>query len=244
MSLPIQDILRLQEIDAELSRLEALKGDAPQRLQALREQMQAVEDTAAQLQQQIAEAQSARRAADGNLETAKELKKKYESQLYAVKTNKEYDAITAEIESTEKTIDESETRILELMEQEESQSAELAERKAEVEGLRTEMAERETALNEILNQIRAQVEALETERAALVETLSFDLMRNYERIRNGKDDGAAIASVDRDSCASCHSRIPPQRVVEIREADRVIYCESCGRILLPVEKESEEIIAT
>jgi hypothetical protein len=49
--------------------------------------------------------------------------------------------------------------------------------------------------------------------------------------------GEAAAIVRKGNCSGCYNSIPPQRVIEIKTAEKVFTCQSCGRILI-----SEELI--
>jgi predicted nucleic acid-binding Zn-ribbon protein len=57
------------------------------------------------------------------------------------------------------------------------------------------------------------------------------LFKQYERIAKAKE-GIAVAPIKKSSCGGCFSAIPPQKIVEIRELNRLFTCEYCGRILV------------
>jgi hypothetical protein len=227
----LNTLVDLQNVDGQLFALEKAKGDLPNRVLELKSQLEQL----AAFRQQKAEAlqatQSSRRAAEGTLQMAKERKKKYDNQLYSVKNNKEYDAVTAEIEAAILEIDRTETKILEAIEQEETLQKELAGQDERLKVLQSEYGEQEAILAKREAETRSMVEALQGQREALVAALRKPLLGAYQRILNGKD-GLAVVQVIRGSCGGCSTRIPPQRVMEIREMSQIYYCESCGRILV------------
>jgi predicted nucleic acid-binding Zn-ribbon protein len=233
----LKTLIDLQNVDSQLFTLEKAKGDLPHRVVELKSQL----DQLAALRRQKAEAleatQSSRRAAEGALQMAKERKKKYDNQLYSVKNNKEYDAVTAEIEAAAVEIDEIETKILEAIEQEETLQKELAEQEQRLKALQSEYDEQEAILAAREAETRSMAEALQSQRNGLVIKLRKPLLGAYQRILNGKD-GLAVVEVIRGSCVGCSTRIPPQRVMEIREMNQIFYCESCGRILVWLEEET------
>ena len=181
-----------------------------------------------------------RRSAESALALAKERKKKYETQLYAVKTNKEYDAITLEIEHTEKEIDQSETKILEALEAEEKLKAEVAQYEEQLKATQQERDQQEELLQQMMEQNKHQVEQLQGARQGLLVSVTPALLRSYERISRGKD-GLAVVKIVRGSCGGCSTRITSQRAMEIREMREIYYCESCGRIL--IWQEEEQVLA-
>jgi predicted nucleic acid-binding Zn-ribbon protein len=171
---------------------------------------------------------------------AKERKKKYDNQLYAVKNNKEYDAVTAEIEASVAEIDDTETQILEAIELEDTLRKETDEQGERLKILQAEYDEQQAILAAREQETRSKVEALQKQRESLMVQLRRQTVGAYQRILNGKD-GLAVVEVVRGSCGGCSTRIPPQRVMEIREMNQIRYCESCGRILVWNQDEDEPI---
>ncbi len=233
----IQTLLELQEIDRQLYALEKAKGDLPQTLEELKRKAAELTSTHDQKAAHLSNLDRQRRALESALALAKERKKKYETQLYAVKTNKEYDAITLEIEHTEKEVDHSETKILETLEAEENLKKEIAQYEEQLKAAQQERDQQEKLLNQMMEQNKHQVEQLRSARQSLVAGVKPGLLRSYERILRGKD-GVAVVKIVRGSCGGCSTRITSQRAMEIREMREIYYCESCGRILLWQEEES------
>jgi hypothetical protein len=60
-------------------------------------------------------------------------------------------------------------------------------------------------------------------------SFSTELFERYQRIRDRR--GSVLVPVENETCGGCHSRIPAQRINEIREGDKVHYCEFCNRML-------------
>lgn len=232
----IQNLLELQEIDRRLYALEKAKGDLPQTLEDLKRKLVELTSVFDQKTAHLSGVETQRRSAEGALSQARERKKKYESQLYEVKNNKEYDAITLEIETTEKEIDGTETKIIEALESEEKLKHEIAEMEAQIKTLQSERDQQEQVLNQLLEQNRNEVEQLQAARRELAVGINLGVMRSYERILRGKD-GVAVVKVLRGSCGGCSTRITSQRLMEIREMNQIYYCENCGRILVPEEDE-------
>ncbi len=234
----MQALLDLQQVDRQLFALERSKGDLPRTMSETVARLRELTAAHAQKSAQLAALLQTRHALENALSLAKERKKKYESQLYAVKTNKEYDAITSEIENTEKEIDQSETKILETLDQEEHLKQETVLDQTQIQVFEQEKQKQEEALGRLVEQNKSRLELLSRDRLQLVSGLEQNLLRSYDRIRRGKEGGEAVTVVAHGSCSSCRTRIPSQRVMEIRDMIRIYYCESCGRILLWQEEEA------
>ena len=236
----LKTLVELQRVDSELLSLERAKGDLPKRVLELQGQLEQATALRQQKAEALATAQKDRRAAEGALQMAKERKKKYDEQLYSVRNNKEYDAVTAEIEMAVFDIDDNETKILEAIEREDGLKKEVAEQDERLVAVQREFEAQQAILTARDMETRSMAVALQAQRDALVVKLRRPILNAYQRILNGKD-GLAVVGVVRGSCVGCSTRIPPQRVMEIREMNQVRYCESCGRILVWNEADEETV---
>jgi len=225
-------LIELQKVDSRLRELEALQGDLPKKLQSLKQQVDEKTTLLGEKRKALEEAQKSKYAAELEIKSLREKDKKYRDQLFKVTTNREYDAIQAEIDSTAAAIDTQETVFLEASEKEETLAREIEELKAEVERIQEEAAKVEEELREKLNLTRREVTELERRREKLVHDLDVPIYRTYERIRKGKVDGLAVVPVVNGACGGCRQAIPPQKILEIRRMNQIIICEGCGRILV------------
>ncbi|MFC1725519.1 zinc ribbon domain-containing protein [candidate division KSB1 bacterium] len=228
----LASLVTLQDVDTQLRDIEISKGDLPREVTELNNQIVALEKDindmgieSEDLKQKIKETEKILVAAQASL-------KKYQTQLYDVKTNKEYDAITMEIESATNEINSSETMLLEFEDKIDSENEKLTETKNEYGKLQKELAEKEKELTELIKKSEEKERILEHEREKIVMVLKSSLLKKYERIRNAKN-GLAVARVERGACGGCKRIIPPQKIVEINKLDELITCEICGRVLVP-----------
>lgn len=228
----LQTLIKLQEIDAQLYELERAKGDLPRRVHELESRINQLAADRQKKVETLAAASSEKRSAEGTLQMLRERRKKFESQLYAVTTNREYDAVTIELESADLEIDNNETRVLELLDREQALGKEIAVLDEQIAQVQKEHDEQRAILDARLAETRSQVEALQSQRSQQTALLKPQLLSSYTRILRGKE-GIAVVQMIRGACSGCNTRIPPQRAMEIREMDRIILCESCGRILVP-----------
>ncbi len=239
MKTALNSLMQLQSVDNKLQALEALKGDLPQQIQKLNDELQSLKDRHDAEKSALVEAKKSKLHWEGELETLDEKLNKYKEQLYAVTTNKEYDAITTEIDTAREKKDESEDMILALIEEEETRTEEEKNLAAEVEALQENLIEKEKELQEKIQATEKESLSYEDRRKELTASIQRNVLYQYERIRKGLGN-TAVAEVRNYACDGCFSTIPPQRVVEIRMMDQLILCESCGRIL--VHKSEKELV--
>lgn len=229
--------MKLQSIDRELDALERAKGDLPARVQELQSELDARRNELAQAEERLMDMRKQKGLLEMELKKLQEDKKKYEEQLYSVTTNREYDAVTQEIDTTKEKIDATETSILQLIEDEENTQNLIAGMQEELQALQQKHTEQAEALEKKI-QANAETEArLLEERKQTAKHVKIEFLRRYERIR-GHKDGLAVVPVVRGACGGCFTQIPPQRAMEVRDGDKIIDCESCGRILIWQEKEA------
>ena len=67
-------------------------------------------------------------------------------------------------------------------------------------------------------------------RESLASEIDAAVLALFDQIAE-KRNGLAVVEAENNLCSSCHVRLRPQVFNDIRLNDRVIQCESCGRIL-------------
>ena len=110
----LETLIQLQIIDTQLMHLEEEKGDLPQKVKVYENQVSDMQKDLENTKTEYEEKKTRKFNVDNELSLLGEKLKKYQAQLYQVKTNKEYDAITVEIENTQELIDKLEIEFLEL----------------------------------------------------------------------------------------------------------------------------------
>ena len=227
----LEKLIELQDIDTKLQLLEEARGDFPQRVEEISQEVYATENDLVVKKQMLDEQTSRMHAVDGEVVMLKEKLKKYQNQLYQVKTNKEYDAITLEIETTKEKIDELEFEFLELEESTQTVDKEIEELDRLLGEKREQLGHVKSQLQDMLDETRESEDSLTKIKKDLQGHLTPQIFSTYERTRLGRG-GQAVASLLNGSCSECSSKIPPQRSLEIRMMDTMFRCEVCGRILV------------
>ncbi len=230
-------LLSLQKLDIRLTELEGIRGDLPQKVDNLKTELeQATSDLKLHIRE-LKDAELEQKKLNTDIKVEKTKLEKYQDQLYRVSTNREYDAITTEIDSVKGNIDQCEFRFLELDDVRE----ELQNKKKVSEDHQSKFTANlgalEKELQEKLNITNREEENLRIQRMELVSKIERPMYGTYERVRKGKN-GIAVVSTQRDACGGCYNAIPPQRLLEIREMKKFITCEFCGRILISDKKNN------
>ncbi len=238
MKTRLANLYELQLIDSLLDELEELRGDLPLIVNELTAQMQVLQNNIDVKAAERDEAQKKRVSNDNEIADLNEKLKKYKAQLYKVRNNKEYDALTKEIDFAETRIMELEEENKELENKIGTLALEINELEDEIEKLKKELEEKESELKKIIQSNEKEEARLSKLREEIVSKIKKNDYNTYMRIRKARG-GIAIAFVHRGSCSGCHNMIPPQRQLEIKQNSRLYTCEGCGRILVSAEVAKE-----
>jgi predicted nucleic acid-binding Zn-ribbon protein len=227
----LYSLIELQEIDLKLDKVKEERGDLPSIVKTIKTTLDEKENLLEDQKELIIKLKVDSKTMETELESYKDQLKKYEAQLYQVKTNKEYDAIANETENVKKKINDLESNIIESVEKVESLTNSNKEIQSDIEKLTIDFDENNVALQEKISASSEEENLLKHERNIVEKKLTNQQINSYQRIRSAKK-GVAVASCNGGVCSGCFSFIPPQKVVEIRSMKRMYHCESCGRILI------------
>lgn len=221
----------LQQVDTQLHEVEELKGDLPSIVAELQTKADELTAKIKELNGFIKQSKMDRDRADMQIIDLGQKVEKYKGQQLQVKSNKQYDALTREIEAAEALATRlgKEMSVLEGKMQVAHQDGEnLAKDLEEVSG---ELKERQKELREVSKEHEKEELKLRHDREKLQARLPKEECDRYERIRRAKG-GTAVVPIKRGACGGCYSRIPPQKILELRQSERFFMCEHCGRILI------------
>ena len=234
----LKTLYELQAIDDQLDQLEELRGDLPLTVNDLTARINEKQDQIDNMEKEKKDSMDKRKSNEAEAEKLSENLKKFKAQLYKVRNNKEYDALTKEIDHSESTITKLETENLALEELVEKLKILIDELKPTVEEFNEELKEKETELKKIIKSNEKDEVKLRGEREQVAAKVRKNDLNTYMRIRKAKG-GKAVVSVERSACSGCHNVVPPQRQIEIRQSKRLYNCESCGRILVAADIADE-----
>jgi len=235
MLLDIENLLKLQDADKEIRRLQDEVAELPKRVAVIEQKLAGTKAQLEKAQAAVKADEANRRKYETNIKDIREKISKYRDQSLAVKTNEQYKALLHEIQFAEKEITGNEDRILELMvnadardKEVKAAQAELKEETAEIEKEKEQARQRTAEDEKQLAEWRAKRDQL---RAGVRE----DLLRHYERV--SKFRGSGISEVRDHKCMACQVMLRPQTYNDVRSGKETVVCDSCQRILYFNPKE-------
>lgn len=231
----LRTLFELQQIDSKIDKIRTVRGELPLEVRDLEDIVAGLETRVNNLTEELKAMEDGITEKKNVMKDAAALIKKYEAQQGKVRNNREYDAITKEIEFqnleiqlAEKRIKEFKANIVAKKEIIETSEAELKDRQKDLKLKQKELAE-------IVAETEKEEEALLKKSKASEAMIEDRLLNAYKRIRGNVMNGLGVVTVERDACGGCFNKIPPQRQLDIRTHKKVIVCEHCGRILVDAE---------
>jgi predicted nucleic acid-binding Zn-ribbon protein len=230
ISIQLDNLVKLQGIDAQIYKLNDEKESRPQAMEQLKAGLTNKQAALKDAEARLKNFQVKRKEKEIELETKEAEIKKLQVQLYQLKTNKEYSAMLHEIESKKADKSLLEDEILKFMEDIESTEADIKKEKQKFE---EESKRTDTEIKSIgarIKEIENMLAELQKNRAEIIPNVNPRILKDYERILNGRG-GIALVQVVNDACGGCYMQLPPQVINEIRMKEQVIRCENCQRML-------------
>lgn len=235
----LKALYTVQMYDTQIDKLLAVRGELPMEVKDLEDEIVGLETRKTNINAAIAELDERIVNLRARIKESQKLLKKYEEQQMKVKNNREYEAITKEIEIEGLEIQACERKIKQagFEKTEKTKALESTDEEIEVRG--KDLKQKQKELKTILEESEIEEQKIVKLRDKAAEKVEDRLMVSYNRIRNNYRNGIAIASIERDSCSGCFSQIPPQRQLDIKQRKKIIVCENCGRILTDAQLAEE-----
>lgn len=229
----------LQKVSSEIDKIRTLRGDLPLEVQDLEDEIEGLETRANNLEEEVKKLSDAIVAKKNEIKEADLQIKKYETQQDTVRNNREYDAISKEIEFQNLEKQLCEKRIKEYTAELKKKKDQAEESRLVVKDRQVDLDAKRVELNTVIAETQQEENDLLKKANIISENIDERLLNAFNRIRSNARNGLAVVTVERDACGGCFNKIPPQRQLDIRLHKKIIVCEYCGRILVDTDWDSE-----
>ena len=228
----LQALYQLQLIDSERDEIEVLKGELPVEVTDLEDEIAGLDKRLEKLDNQLKEIEDVISGYKAKIKESEILIERYTKQLDDVKNNREFEALTKEIELQKLEIELSEKRIGESKIKADAKKETMGAAQETIETRKKDLDVKRDELKQIIANTDKQEKKLEKESKVARKTIEERYLIVYDRVRHAYRNGLAVATVERDACGGCFNRIPSQKQIEIGMRKKIIACEHCGRILV------------
>ena len=225
----ITNLVELQEIDSQLEDLNSLLGDLPKMVEELNEQESRLLDKIEKNKTRLKKINlNSNKSETANADIQEKINK-LTDQLFLVTNNKQYDALTHEIDYLKEQKEEHESHLLSYIEEKEILDKEVSEDEKFLEELKTDLDSRRKKLEAALSETAEEKAALEESREKKIVKIDSSTVQIYTKVISARS-GVAVVSLSGDSCSGCGAALPIQMASEIR-AGHAHRCDNCGRFV-------------
>ena len=231
-------LIALQEVEAEIDRID-------QQIASLNDEAKAFGQAAAEHETQVAEQKGILdqlkkdyRELDSESKGNLSQIEKSNIKLRSIKTNKEYQATLKEIEEIRKKNSGIEDRMLELLDQIESQTGAVKQKETQLSEFAQDCDRKKDGIADQIREQEQTCKQLDEKKAQIQTDVDPDVLKILADVKK-KVLGLPVAPVEQAVCMGCHLNIPAQLFNELRRYDQIRFCPHCYRIIYWKAKDSD-----
>ncbi len=248
-------LVRLQRLDSELFEVLSEQRGLPEEINDLKVQATAYAAILNARKKKHDESEVQKRLLAAEIQAAQEKIKKYKDAQTSARNNKEYDALSKQIEFEELEIKKAESKIKAIDEEHQRQLDLEANGKAlldennfdevtdemmpteylqtRIKSIESEIEEKSSELTAIIKETQSEIDALNEKikaQRALILQSDKHALSNFDALRSGGIQNVVVKFA-RGACGGCNSRVPASKHATIHQGG-FYTCEACGRIVV------------
>lgn len=231
----LQKLYDLQIIDSKIDQIQILKGQLPIEVSDLEDEITGLNTRIEKLKATIGDFETEIANHNNNIKTSEALIERYNKQLDEVKNNREFEALTKEIELQNLEIQLSQKKIKDTNFAKDNKSEILTKAEEKLDVKNKDLEHKKVELEKIIAKTDKEEKSLRKKSDSGKKDIEARLLKSYEKIRERYRNGLAVVTINRSACGGCYNRIPPQIQIEIGLRKDIIACQHCGRVLVDTE---------
>ena len=226
----VKRLVALQEIDAQIYAFKKENEEKPKVIQELQKIFEDKKNNLNALNEKLKQLLVKRKTKEGELLSKEEGIKKAQNALFAIKTNKEYQAKLKEIEGMDADKSVMEEEILKNYDEADALKVGTDKETVFLKGEEEKFNKEKKNVEERLREIEELLTQLDLKRKQITPEIDKKILAKYEQILKNRE-GLAMVPVKNETCQGCFMNVPAQVINEIKGHSRIIICEVCARIL-------------
>jgi uncharacterized protein len=228
----VQILIQMQQFDDKITERNILMKDLPKELNGLRTALEETQIKSDEAAQELENNKKDQKLKELEISSNNEKAAKYKHQLLTIETNKEYKALNSEITHLEDKNSKIDDELIEMMEIEVQMKTTAEEAVKKHNKAQEELAANEKRLEDKIEAVKKETDEIRAERNTLATAnLSTSLIKRYGSLIKTKNRKAIVFNSG-NSCSGCGFHLRPQLVIEINTGEKIVNCESCGRMLV------------
>jgi hypothetical protein len=242
MGATLQALRALQDIELQIIDIRQQIARKERALQTQQRLLNSIDQTLAEQRAQLTTLQKQADAMDLDLKTRSAHVAKLRAQLNSSRTNKEYAAVLAELNTQKADETRVESTTMELLEGVDQQRTVCKETQAQRSQVEARMAEARELLDRTRESLDARLRELQQRRDEAASAIAPEVAHMFDRT-SVRFEGEAMARIvrthprrDEFMCEGCNMSVNLERFNAVVTRDEVQTCASCGRILF-VERD-------
>jgi predicted nucleic acid-binding Zn-ribbon protein len=227
----IKVLIELQGLDSQIFKLEDDLGAIPVKIKEMDDHFKSNTGSLKSAEDALKSLQVKRKDKEGELEAKESSVKKFQTQMYQVKTNKEYAAFQGEIGRAKADGEIIEEDIIRILDQIDAANKNILKEKEALKGEESLLIKEKERLNQDADRVKSELSDLKSKRDILAQKVDKDILAKYDRIVKSQDGLAVVPILNESSCQGCFRILPSQVINEVKMKDKLVFCDSCSRIL-------------
>ncbi|MBP7564220.1 MAG: hypothetical protein KA886_10580 [Candidatus Cloacimonetes bacterium] len=230
MNNQLEILIQMQQIDDIIGQKDIIKNALPNQLSDLIHQVEVTESDMAKVMKDLEANLKKQKDKELEIKTNKDNIKKYEHQLDGIKNNKEYKALNSQISALKDKTGNFESELISIMDEESviKEKKKVAETNRDL--AKKALTNNEDKLKEEIVKVENDIAELKARRNSIAQQIPMSMVKKYAQLIKNKNR-KAVVFCNGSSCGGCGFHIRPQLLIDIRQNDKINYCENCGRIL-------------
>ncbi len=241
----IKQLIALQKVDNAIYDVNKLLNKAPEEIEALKQKFEDFDNQKLHIEEKIVHLHEQEKRVQNEVEESVASIKKSKAKLTQVENEREFNAVSREMDSMEK---QNKTR----EDEQSALSGELSFQNAKLEEVIELWEEAEKMLQtaqenfaQMAKESEGQLAELEVARNVSLGYVPAPVLSRYEFIRR-RLKHPVIVPVIEGVCTGCHISIPPQAYNELQRGQQIVSCPNCQRLIYwsehftPVEEIDSE----
>jgi uncharacterized protein len=229
MNSDLQNLIELEKVDREITRLTDEVSALPKRIAEIEHKLSDAKAQVEQAKNAMRAQDSKRRQYESEIQSLQSKISKFRDQSLDVKTNEQYKALMHEIQFAEQEIRKNEDKILEIMEGNELLERQVKATEAELKTQAVAIEKEKSEARVLTEQDEKKLSELASERTQLRQRIGEGALATYDRVVRARKTG--LAEARSQLCGACHVMLRPQTWNDLKSGEKLITCESCGRIV-------------